>query len=735
MANDPAQTPPKDCEPQLRADANGALSREVDELGEIDDELEGGTDELAVPANGEDVGAAGCWRPVQPDEILPSGCHVRMNVSTGVNEVFEPVDVDTAETEASAGAAAEVVDLAEHRREVIARAAKLPRLDLAVQLKDLAKQVGISVGDLRAAIKEQQQTPKPKGAAGGSPAPGHSRRYSQVLPELVIDNANLPETVKQLRSIMAGAENIYDRGRVPVLMLRAAEDGALFTKEIVWENVVMLAHEHCRPVGFNPDGTRKDVTLPKRVAQMYLALGEWGLQPLAGITAVPVMNPDGSIERIVGYSRRHMLWCEAVPDLKLPDRPTVDEAKRALLRIRNAFRTFPFKNAPMIDARIRYVDTSQPPGMAETCFLNGLLTAVARPSLWLVPGLVMNAPLQSGSGNGKGLLARCICWVAFGCDPELFSPGHDRDEMDKRLVSGVLSSRPMLCVDNVNATALRSNTLASLQTERPSNVRLFGRTGLVPVNSAVFFVLTGNGLTLSEDLCRRNLPLELDAEMEDAERRYFPKGFLAWVKENRTGRLADCLTILRWGRQNPDLLQRGLALGGFEDWSEWVRDPLLTLECRDPVNQIIEAKKNDPLRRLLNDLFEKWAQLHGTGVVKASDLHEDVLGILNPAGRSRQWVAQRLIQLTGTRAAGLVLTRASPSGKWSADTYALVPAVGTLGKPATGAPRLFNATVDEGSWPAAIAVNERPEEAPETTAEAAAEEAEDEEGGADEERL
>jgi hypothetical protein len=228
----------------------------------------------------------------------------------------------------------------------------------------------------------------------------------------------------------------------------------------------------------------------------------------------------------------------------------------------------------------------------------------------------------------------------------------------------------------------------------------------VPVNSSVFIVITGNGLTVSEDLCRRNLPLELDAEVEDAELREFPSGFKAWIKQNRAALLADCLIILRWGRQNPNQLMRGKALGSFEEWAQWVRDPLLTLGCGDPVDQIVEAKKNDPQRRTMNSLFTMWWDEHKNAAVKAAELDEAVLAILNPANRSRQWVAQRLIQLTGTRAAGFVLTRSSPTGKWSPDTYALAEATQIPGR-ARQASRPVDPEADEGSWPAALPDEEK----------------------------
>jgi hypothetical protein len=52
-------------------------------------------------------------------------------------------------------------------------------------------------------------------------------------------------------------------------------------------------------------------------------------------------------------------------------------------------------------------------------------------------------------------------------------------------------------------------------------------------------------------------------------------------------------------------------------------------------------------------------------------LHEEVQRLLDPQGRGRQFIASVLTRLTGTRAAGFVLTRQEPVGKWGHATYAL----------------------------------------------------------------
>jgi hypothetical protein len=93
---------------------------------------------------------------------------------------------------------------------------------------------------------------------------------------------------------------------------------------------------------------------------------------------------------------------------------------------------------------------------------------------------------------------------------------------------------------------------------------------MVPLNSTAFVAITGNGLTITEDLARRFNHCQLDAHCEDPELREFGSGFLDQIERRRVELLVACLTIWRWGRQNATLLPRGKPLGSFETWRNGV---------------------------------------------------------------------------------------------------------------------------------------------------------------------
>jgi hypothetical protein len=230
-------------------------------------------------------------------------------------------------------------------------------------------------------------------------------------PVLVIDSGELPVVAEKLRDILAKSGTLFDRG-VPVRVTAPTDSGLPIAAPLTNHGVVRMAHQLCRPVK-----NGENATLPDRVANLYLDMaGDWGLPRLVGITSSPLLSDDGGIRAAVGYDRDAGVYCYNIPNLSVPERPTKQQAQAALEELRHTFRTFPFADATRtFDSAlgVDVVDPKAPPGMDESGFLNGLLTAVCRQSLWLAPGFLLNAPQISGAGAGKGLLARAISAVAY----------------------------------------------------------------------------------------------------------------------------------------------------------------------------------------------------------------------------------------------------------------------------------------------------------------------------------
>jgi hypothetical protein len=506
------------------------------------------------------------------------------------------------------------------------------------------------------------------------PLPSPSKK-----PRLLIEHCSPDRTVAGLRDIFAAAQGLYDRG-VPVRLAFDQMQRGTVAQVMTADSVVLKAHQACRPyvVKAGKDGAlhETDARLPRPLATMYLDWrGEWRLPALNGIATAPLLQEDGTIKSAEGYDPTTGMWCESVPDLTdlVPEVPTKAVAIRALRLIRETFKSFCFADAEVIneaEAGFQVVDVSKPPGRDESSFLVALVTAVCRPSLYLAPGVLLRAAPMSGAGAGKGLLARCICIVAFGREPHAVTAGVTGEELEKRIAAELIEGNPALFLDNLNNTAFKSDLLASAITERPARVRLLGRSQMLPLNATAFVILTGNGLKVSEDLARRFIAVDFDPRTEDPEARPFKVDVRAEVIAQRKELLAAVLTIWRWGRITSSI-GLGLPLGSFTQWCRWVRDPLLALGCQDPAQRVSEAKERDGRRQVLAEVFEIWWERHGDAPVAVRQLHEDVSQAVDPQGRGRQYLASQLEKYAGTRVGGFVLTRQPPAGKWGAATYAL----------------------------------------------------------------
>lgn len=497
-------------------------------------------------------------------------------------------------------------------------------------------------------------------------------------PQLIIHIDDLPATARALRDLFARSGQFFERG-LPARLMPPTCGIVPQSIPLNANSIVNEAHHLCRPVVMH-HGHPQGKTLPNRIASLYLSMcGSWNLPLLNGITTAPILAADGSIRAVDGYDSETGLWASAVPALKLPGRPSQDDAAVALMLLRRIFMTFPFKDAARhwdTALKAEVVNLRQPPAQDESALLVGLLTCVCRPCLWLAPGLIVNAPAISGSGSGKGLLVRALCAIAFGLQPHAIAPGHDRNEVDKRLVAAAIEAAPVIFLDNFNAMTLRSNTLASLITERPARVRILGESRLVELNSAGFIAITGNGLNVSEDLARRFVFCELDARLEDPESRSFAPGFVDDVLANRAELLGAVLTIWRWGRQKAQASAHGKPFGSFEQWTAWCRDPLLALGCADPVERIAAVKAADQHRRNVVEIFAVWFEHHQDKPVKQNELADKVHYLLDPQNRGRQYIAAKLEKLVGARVGGFVFERQSPAGKWGVATYTVTRLAG-----------------------------------------------------------
>lgn len=492
--------------------------------------------------------------------------------------------------------------------------------------------------------------------AEGTQPQSNSLQPEESKPDLWIDDGNLTIPASRLAEIIAKSRKVFHRAG-PVRIDPNPDGGLPAVTHLNKHRNVIIAHELARPVKLIKEKNGEKIvplTLPNRVAELYLALPKQDLTHLKGVTGAPLVADDGSIRSVQDYDTSTRLYCANIPDLSVPERPTKADAERALKVLRETFKTFSFADAQrMVAGANQVVDLSHAPGIDESSFLIAMLTSICRPSLEVVPGLALSAPTMTGAGTGKGKLARATCEIAYGLSPAAMTSSGDPKEFEKRIDAALIAASPVLFIDNANNGLPRSDKLTSVLTEPRVSVRPLGVSENRQLTPCSYVIITGNGLRITEDLARRFLVCELDAKMEDPEQRQFERGFMENVITWRGELLTAALTIWRWGRQKEGGLSRGRTLGSFEQWCRWVRDPLLTLGCADPVERVAAIKASDPERMRMTAIFTAWHEKHGSDRITAADLHETVSELMCGPGASRQAVANAVRNLAGTRAAGL----------------------------------------------------------------------------------
>src|SRR5262249_27968506 len=120
----------------------------------------------------------------------------------------------------------------------------------------------------------------------------------------------------------------------------------------------------------------------------------------------------------------------------------------------------------------------------------------------------------------------------------------------------------------------------------------------------------GNNLVIAGDLVRRTLMCAMDAQCEQPELRTFSVNVVDVAKINRGRLVAAALIILRaWyvARDKGDVGSLP-PFGGFERWSQRVREALVWLGCPDPCSTITKVRSNDPEREALQAVVVQWKE-------------------------------------------------------------------------------------------------------------------------------
>ena len=470
-------------------------------------------------------------------------------------------------------------------------------------------------------------------------------------PAILVIGGELPREVDDAEAaLIAAGLGLYQRGSslvrpadVPVTIAGGKQTMA---RRLIEVTAYYLVEAMTRSADFQRfdarSGGLKSVDCPRAIADTYRArVGQWGLPVLTGAINAPTLRSDGSILHSPGYDASTGLLYDpddiAYPTV--PINPSQDDARAALAIFLALLGEFPFVS-----------------GADQSVALSGILTTLLRRSLPTAPLHGFDAPAP---GSGKSMLVSICSMIASGHPAPVIAQGKTEEEMEKRLGAALIAGDALISIDNCESP-LGGELLCQALTQPMLKVRFLGQSvnADVPTNAAMF--ATGNNLTLVGDITRRAIRCSLDPGVERPELREFKTVPLALIQMDRAKYVIAGLTILRAYHVAGRPEQRP-PLGGFEDWSRWVRDSLIWLGEADPCGTIENIRASDPKREEMTMVFEGWSRLFQDRSVTARDV---IKAAIEQKGEFREFIhadfRESLLAVAGT--GGIVSTRRL--GKW-----------------------------------------------------------------------
>jgi len=214
--------------------------------------------------------------------------------------------------------------------------------------------------------------------------------------------------------------------------------------------------------------------------------------------------------------------------------------------------------------------------LSEFCFADGERSrAVALASMLSVYGAQL-LPANSlrpcfvlcgnSEGCGKTLLVKLATVPVLGAAP-VGTRASDDDEMQKVLLSAILEGRSVLLLDNLKGH-LSSAALEAFLSCQTYSGRILGHNKSFAGQNNVTVFVTGNGLTVSPDMRRRSLFIELHLPTERAEDRIFKNRLeVPQLLEKRMEILSSLWTLTKaWFDQMQPKPSR--THSAFPDWCD-----------------------------------------------------------------------------------------------------------------------------------------------------------------------
>lgn len=412
-----------------------------------------------------------------------------------------------------------------------------------------------------------------------------TRPVSKVQIQLAGDDSTLSSLSLRMGKVLS-KWGCYSRA--DELVVWDEEIGGL--RSISADRLRTFAEDYIEFFGYNHRGDNVIASLTIDMARAVLASPQFHrrLPRIVGVNSCPqpVCREGGRIELLpCGYDQEFKTL--TVGSIDNIDQIEKDEA---VAELRQLFGEFEF------------IDREQGVSVAVAMMI-GMFVGTMLGAKSLRPALIV---LANAEGAGKSLLVKIILLTVLGKAPIGTRPERE-EEFEKLLLSIVREARSVLFLDNLRGT-LASPRLEAFITAEEWTGRLLGRNETFTAANLATVFITGNTLTVSPDLRRRSLFIELTMRAERAEDRVFKQQLDDYTLTEMRPRILACLWALvrNWDKMGKPAPSRSHS--AFPFWADIVGGiveaagfscPFNTPQLTQPVD-----RNGDDMRRVVENMNE-----------------------------------------------------------------------------------------------------------------------------------
>lgn len=315
---------------------------------------------------------------------------------------------------------------------------------------------------------------------------------------------------------------------------------------------------------------RREVASPTEVVSQMYSSAHTVYPKLRGLVTTPTFARDGSLISTPGYHDSGLFyWNNGNLDIpQVSDEPTpeeVTEAKRLL--VEEVFADFPLSGMVRDEIVGKALDEEDAEGVpAVTNLLSMLLLMFCRDLIdGPTPGHLLTKP---SPGTGASLLTDVCSTIANGEATPAQPIPPNNEEMQKTLLTLIADGANIVYFDNIDQS-VDSGTFASALTAPKVRGRILGKSQMAEAEVRAVWVLCGNNVRMSQELVRRLVMVDLDANMANPAQRsgWRHDDIMGYVLENRGDLVWACLTLIQnWvakGMQG----DKSVILNSYEKWS------------------------------------------------------------------------------------------------------------------------------------------------------------------------